>query len=188
MSIQELLVVLNSGRLSKLRINELVNQLEHRPDLVKPLLDEVFRQDKEGEFNASWVFDHLMRKQLAFLVPHIDYFMNGIAKLTTESCMRPMAHTCELLTEAYFRKRQPQFTTIAVDDLEPLVSVCFDWLIGNHKVATKVFAMTSLFYLGFHFTWIHPQLKPVLEDTIAKGTAGYKNRGQKLLATLKNME
>ena len=142
-------------------------------------------EDKEGGFNASWAFDHLMRKKLDFILPFIPEFVHGLKDLTSESCIRPMAHTCQMLMETYFEKKDPSFLK-AVDQekLEVLVEVCFDWLIEDHKVATKVFAMTSLYYLGKKFDWIHPELKSLLQKTIASGTAGYKSRAGKLLHQL----
>ena len=131
------------------------------------------------------VFDHLMRKHLDFVLPFIPEFIHGIQGLTSESCMRPMAHTCQMLTESYFVKQEPRFIkAMDPESLETLVEVCFDWLIEDHKVATKVFSMTSLYYLGKRFEWIHPELKNVLQNTIAQGTAGYKSRAGKLLHQL----
>lgn len=180
---------LNSGRLNKAQIDQMVNELLDLPDLTKVLLEEVFAQDATKEsFNASWVFDHLMRKKLEYLLPHLDIFLEGTSKLKTESCMRPMAHVVELLNIAHFKKKNPKYLkAFTKEQQEQMTSICFDWLIGEHKVATKVFAMTSLFHLGERFDWIRPELKSVLELQIAEGTAGFKNRGGKILDTLKKL-
>ncbi|MDT0621863.1 hypothetical protein [Croceitalea vernalis] len=175
---------LNSGRLSKTEIDELVNELMDYPNLTEMLLQEVFRQDKEHDFNASWVFDHLMRKKLKYLLPHFEFFSKELKNLVSESCLRPMAHTCELITIAYFKGEKEFVNVITNQQLERLVDVCFDWFIGNHKVATKVFAMSSLFELGKRFDWIYPELKIILETTIGNSTAGYKSRGKKTLEKL----
>ncbi|MEM9647779.1 MAG: adenylosuccinate lyase [Bacteroidota bacterium] len=181
----QLHTALNSGRLSKVRIDGLVSQLEGHPELTGKLLHEVFLQDKSDSFNASWVLDHLMRKQLVYLLPHMDAFAKGLSTLTNESAIRPMAHTCEMLCEAYFKIKDPVFTKHISDaHLERIMTACFDWFIGSHKVAAKVFTMSSLYYLGTKFNWVHPELKQILEDTISQGTAGYKNRGKKTLDKL----
>ncbi|UJH67663.1 adenylosuccinate lyase [Allomuricauda sp. SCSIO 65647] len=177
---------LNSGRLSKVQIDGLVAELEQHPELVGHLLQEVFEEDKGDTFNASWTFDHLMRKKLPYLLPFLQPFVDGLETLRSQSCIRPMAHVCELLTIAYFKKKDPAFQkNISDENLEQLVTVCFDWLIGQNKVAAKVFAMTSLSHLGEKFDWVHPELKMVLEQTISSGTAGYKNRAKKTLDRLK---
>ena len=71
MTASELHTRLTSGRLSKEKIMLLVAELHHTPTLVKNLLDVIWIEDKEGTFNASWVFDHLMRKKLDYLLPYI---------------------------------------------------------------------------------------------------------------------
>lgn len=180
---------LNSGRLNKAQIDQLVNELTLHPELTKTLLGEVVVQDSTGEsFNASWVFDHLMRKKLDYLLPHITFFIQGATSLKSESCMRPMAHVMELLNKRYFKKKDSRYIeAITLSHQQQMITLCFDWLIEEHKVATKVFAMTSLFYLGEKHDWVRPELKSVLELQIVKGTAGFKNRGGKILTNLKNL-
>ncbi|WP_422860219.1 hypothetical protein ACOKFD_04885 [Flagellimonas sp. S174] len=185
MTEQQLYSKLNSGRLSKVKINALVGQLEQHPELTLTLLNQVFEQDKIDEFNASWVLDHLLRKRLVYLLPYFEEFTLGLAEMKSESCIRPMAHICQMVTEAYFEKKDKIFIeNISSNQLERIMTACFDWLIGQHKIAAKVFSMTSLYYLGMQFHWIHPELKLVLEETIAKGTSGYKNRAAKTLDRL----
>lgn len=185
MTEQQLHATLNSGRLSKVRIEQLVAKLEHHPELTLSLLNKVFEEDKLDVFNASWVFDHLLRKRLVYLLPHFEEFTLGLAEMKSESCIRPMAHICQMVTEAYFEKKDETFLqTITPNQLERVMTACFDWLIGPHKIAAKVFSMTSLFHLGKQFEWVHPELKLVLEETIANGTSGYKNRAGKTLDKL----
>ncbi|PRX54437.1 adenylosuccinate lyase [Flagellimonas meridianipacifica] len=185
MTEQQLYSILNSGRLSKVKIDSLVRELEKHPGLTLPLMSKVFEEDKIDEFNASWVFDHLLRKRLVYLLPYFEEFTLGLAEMKSESCIRPMAHICQMVTEAYFKKKDKTFIeNIKLNQLERIMTACFDWLIGQHKIAAKVFSMTSLYYLGMQFDWVHPELKLVLEETIAKGTSGYKNRAAKTLDKL----
>lgn len=180
---------LNSGRLNKDQINTLVSELILFPQLTGALLDEVFEQDHNGEsFNASWVFDHLMRKRLTYLLPYLDSYVKRLPNLKSESCTRPMVHVLEMLNTKYFKSKDPTFVrAITPDHQEIMLTVCFDWLIGEHKVAAKVFAMTNLFYLGEKYTWVWPELKSVLEQQIPHGTAGFKSRGGKILNALKKL-
>lgn len=176
---------LHSGRLSKPQIDRLVGELEKHPELTNVLFEAIFVEDREGTFNASWTFDHLMRKKLDYLLPLSDDFANRLGELKTESCIRPMAHVCEMVCMAYFKKKDPAFTQHITDtQLEQVMTVCFDWLISPMNMAPKVFSMTSLFYLGQKFDWVHPELKQVLQETFADGTPGYRNRAKKTLDKL----
>ena len=185
MTENELHIALNSGRLSKAQVDVLVGNLIHQPELAKVLFKAILVEDKEGTFNASWTFDHLMRKKLVYLLPFIDEFLAGLGTLKSESCIRPLAHVCEMVCEAYFKKKDPTFVKNITDDqLEAMLTCCFDWLISPMNMAPKVFSMTSLYYLGLKFPWVHPELKQVLLDTYPSGTTGYQNRAKKTLDKL----
>lgn len=189
MTKEQLITELSTRRISKSEVDRLASSIVNDPSLVPTVLKRVFEEDGTDYFNAAWVFDNAMRRNLRLLLPHVDMFISGLPSLRSESTIRPMAHVCELLTVAYFKKKDALFKKSLSDkDLEQLVTVCFDWLIGKHKVAAKVFAMTSLFYLGEKFDWVHAELKLVLEQTMANGTTGYKNRAQKTLHKLRALE
>ena len=178
---------LNSGRLSKNQIIALVEELLQTPNLVGELLEAIWIEDKENTFNASWTLDHLLRKKLDLILPFVTDFGNGLKNLESESCIRPMAHICEMIVIKRIDRRNLAYKNrIQKKTMEQLVSACFDWLIGSHKVAAKVFAMTSLLHLGTEFKWIHPELKPILENSVNSGTIGYQNRAKKTLLALKN--
>ncbi|MEO0571764.1 MAG: hypothetical protein AAF039_08665 [Bacteroidota bacterium] len=189
MTSEQLKQRLYAKRMGKTKIDSLVMELLEFPELVGTLLNVVLEQDKSKEnFNACWVLDHLMRKRLDYLLPHIDQLITELPQITWETSMRPIARILEALNEAYFVKKEAAFIRrIALEHQETMAEVCFDWLIGEHKVATKVFAMTSLFYLGERFNWVRPELKSVLELQIAGGTAGFKSRGGKILDKLRNL-
>ncbi|MDC6365024.1 MULTISPECIES: hypothetical protein [Flavobacteriaceae] len=185
MTEEQLHTALNSGRISKAQVEQLVDQLLSHPELAGPLFQEVLKEDSEGTFNASWTFDHLMRKKLVYLLPIFDEFVDGLPQLKSESCIRPMAHTCEMIAEAYFKKKDPAFIKNITDEqLDKILTSCFDWLISPMNIAPKVFSMTTLYYLGLKFDWVHPELRLVLEDTFATGTVGYQNRAKKTLDKL----
>ncbi|MGD1946283.1 MAG: hypothetical protein ACFB0A_08505 [Croceivirga sp.] len=189
MTSEELEQRLYAERMDKTKIDSLVVQLLEFPELVGNLLNATLKQDKSKEnFNACWALEHLMRKRLDYLLPHIDRLIALLPQITWESSIRPIARILEALNEAFFIKKEATFiSSITLEHQEIMTEVCFDWLIGEHKVATKVFAMTSLFYLGERFQWIRPELKSVLELQIIDGTAGFKNRGTKTLSLLKEL-
>ncbi|TXJ90974.1 hypothetical protein [Flagellimonas pelagia] len=185
MTEKELHISMTSGRLSKAQVDVLVDQMSPFPELAEQLFNEVLLEDKEGTFNASWTFDNLMRKKLDYLLPFFGTFVGSLSCLKTESCIRPLAHVCEMVCVAYFKKKDLAFVKNITDEqLEQMMTCCFDWLISPMNMAPKVFSMTSLYYLGMKFSWVHPELKQVLLDTCPTGTTGYQNRAKKTLDKL----
>ena len=65
MQAEELHSKLSKKRLSKSEVNDLTNELLNYPELVLPLIQHVFQEEKEGVVMASWVLDHLLRKDLS---------------------------------------------------------------------------------------------------------------------------
>ncbi|MEM6893360.1 MAG: hypothetical protein AAF554_06675 [Bacteroidota bacterium] len=185
MRAEELHVKLSQKRLSKPEVDGLTNKLLNCPELVLPLIQHVFREEKEGLFMASWALDNLLRKNLSLLLPHIDFFIAGLPEMQSDSSIRPMAHCCEMLLIKIYEKKDPVYQkAINKGHKDVLLSTNFDWLIGPYRAATKVFAMTNVYYLGKDFDWVHPELTSVLQDTLSKGSTAYQNRGSKILKRL----
>ena len=65
-----------------------------------------------------------------------------------------------------------------------MIEVGFDWLIGNQKVAVKVYAMEMLFLLGKNIDWVRQELQLIIELNITKESAAYKARGKKILSLI----
>jgi len=182
---EKLHISLHSGRLSKAKVDQLVDELMFQPNMVGSLLEEILVEEQEGTFNASWTFRHLMQKKLDYLLPFLNEFTEMLGNLKSEATIRSMACVCEMVCITYFKKEDPAFQkNISDEQLEKIMTACFDWLISPMNMAPKVFSMTSLYYLGLKLDWVHPQLRLTLEDTYASGTTGYKNRAKKTLDKL----
>lgn len=151
-------------------------------DTMPRLLEYCFRDDSRLSYKALWVLEFVCREDLSALYPHLDYFFEHLHKAKLDQAVRPVAMICELLTLAYYKKKdanlQPLFTQ---RHKEAMTECCFDWMITEQKVACQARAMTSLYLLGTEFEWIHPELKPIIETNIHSGSAGYKARGKSIL-------
>ena len=134
---------------------------------------------------ACWVLGHLLREDLSLLLPHVVFFIVGLPKIQSDSSIRPMAHCCEMILVKEYAKKDPN-NTKAINNAhkEILLSTNFDWLIGPYRAATKVFAMTNVYYLEKDFDWVHPELTSVLQETLSEGSTAYQNRGSKILKRL----
>lgn len=149
-------------------------------------MDIAFDVDDPISNRACWVIEFTAKENLAFLFPYLNYFTQNLNRVHLDSSVRPLAKICEFLIKAYFSKNDPEVRKVLTENyLERITTACFDWLIGDHKVAAKAYSMTSLLLLGRKFSWIHPELKMVLEQNYASGSAAYKARARHTLAKLK---
>lgn len=156
------------------------------PDLIPPLMEIVFMVDDPISIKACFALEYTAKNNLLPILPHLDLFTENLNVLRHESAIRPMAKMCELLLLDYYKKTG-SITQGHIKDIhmERMATACFDWLIGDHKVATKAHSMTSLLLLGNKYAWIHPELKMVVEQNYAHGSAAYKARARHTLAKLK---
>lgn len=155
------------------------------PDLIRPLLEIIFKDENPISCRGSWVLEFTLKKKLYYIYPHLNFLTSNISGVRLDSSVRPLAKICEFLAKAYFSKTKNEAQkALQEKHLEDIAAACFDWLIGDYKVAAKAYSMTSLLLLGRKFNWIHPELKMVLEQNYAEGSAAYKARARMTLAKI----
>ena len=159
--------------------------IQDTPDLVNPIIDIAYQYKDPISSKACWAIEFAARQDLRFIDNHLDKFLDGMTGVQFDSSVRPMAKICELLILEYYRPNNDvNPSKLSKLHLEQIATACFDWLIGDHKVAPKAYSITCLYHLGKTFDWIHPELKMVLENDYPRGSAGYKARARQVLANL----
>lgn len=186
MTSDELYEALNYVNHSRAKRSEMAKLVSNNPKLVGPLLDVAFQVDEPISSKACWVMEFTAKENLPYIFSLLNKFTDNLEKVHLESSVRPIAKICEYLCIAYFKKKDPETQkNLTSQHLEKISAACFDWLIGDYKVASKAYSMTSLLLLGQKFDWIHPELKMVLEQNYATGSAAYKARARMTLAKIK---
>jgi len=171
---------------SKEKRKEMASLIINNSSLIKPLLEIAFSVNDPISCKACWVLEFTAKEKLNYMFPHLDYITENASKLNSDSAIRPIAKIYEYLILSYF-SRTLNITQGALNKkhLEHITTNCFDWLIGDYKVAAKAYSMTCLQLLGTKYDWIHPELRLVLEQNYASGSAAYKARARMALAKIK---
>lgn len=164
--------------------NTMALEVIARPGQFPYLLEVAFHRHDEIGSRACWIVEFVCKKDLGILQPYLDTFLAGLSDLREESSIRPMAKICELLCEAENRKKSAGPAPLHPEQKERLIEVCFDWLIGDHKVATKAYSMRCLYLLGRDIPWVRENLRAVLLQHIGSGSAAYKARAKQILEAL----
>lgn len=184
--LHEALNYVNHSREKRLEMAQLILDTPH---LVHPLLEIAFDVSDPISFRACWVLEYTLKQHLSYLFPYIDLFTAQVHTVQLDSSIRPMAKICECLIISYFSKKKTDTQNILKEEhLEKITTTCFDWLIGDHKVAAKAYSMTSLFLLGKKYPWVHPELRMVLEQNYHQGSAAYKARARHTFEKLKKFK
>ncbi len=189
MTTENLVSLLNSCDTSIVKRQSVSKAIIENPQGMLPLMSLAFSDNKIIASKACWIVEFVAKQDLRMLLEHIDYFCENIHKLRDDSSVRPMAKICEILVLSFFKSKD-SFTreVLTEEHFEHITTACFDWLIGNYKVASKAYSMTSLFYLGKKTDWIWPELRLVIEQDYAKGSAAYQARGRQVLGWIKKQK
>ena len=162
--------------------NEVTNIVFNKRHSISPLMEIAFEDNGLISSKACWILEFVAKKNLQLILINIDGFTMGMSKVQLDSSVRPIAKICEILMKAFFSKSKNDVQTKLKDyHLEKITTCCFDWLIGETKVAAKAYSMTSLYLLSKKFEWIRPELQMILEQNYSLGSAAYKARARHIL-------
>ena len=185
MDIKELYKRLDYVNHSREKRQEMANLVLANPQVVAPLLKIAFDADQAISSRACWVLEFTAKKKLEYLFKHLDYFTTNLGVVHLDSSVRPIAKICEYLILSYYSKTENETQkALSKKHLERITTACFDWLISNQKVAAQAYSMTCLLLLGRTFDWVHPELKMIVEQNYAAGSAAYKARARMILAKI----
>jgi len=162
--------------------------LSHHEDFHL-LLEVLFETNYKLHHKAAWTLEFVLEEKLEWIAPHFDYFTKNIKHLSHQSSIRPITKICKWIAHAYVKKENPIFIqSLSIQNINEIVEAGFDWMIGNHKVASKVYTMVALYYFGKlpleDLNWIHPELKHIILQNISIESPAYKSQGKKILGLL----
>lgn len=174
--------VLNTVDHSREKRKHFANLILENPALLPDLLHICAQVDDQISCRASWGLEFLCKHDLNTILPYLDQLISIVPNVYQHPAVRPMAKIFEYLSIAYYQKKNPKVREfLTTTHRKKITELCFDWIITDQKVASKAYAMTSLYLLGTEFEWVHPELKITLENTYNTGSAAYKARSRMVL-------
>jgi hypothetical protein len=177
--IEQLELIENAKRVNRLRVSNLVL---NNPKLFPHLLELSFDVTTKKSIKAAWILELVCTEKLDWLAPHLNYFTKNIKYLKFDSAIRPVAKICMFLAKAFDSKKEISIKNyLTKTHIDKIIETGFDWMINKHKVATKAYTMETLLLFGKNYSWVHTELKLILEQNMASESPAYKARGRMTL-------
>jgi hypothetical protein len=151
------------------------------PALLSDLMDFALDVEDKNHHKACWILELVMEKNIEWLSPHLDRFCEALSKFTQDGAARSVSKICMFAATRHLKTND----LLSGQHLKKITEACFDWLIGDAKVATKAYAMRALLQTGKLQTWIYPELKIVLEMGYAQHSAAYQAASKEILKQIK---
>ncbi len=178
--IKELNAIKSMSKSHRDKISSIVLKEE---TLFKSLIEITFDYKNETSVKAALILEIVCEHRLDWIAYSLPYFTKNIGNLENDSAIRPAAKICNLIAQDINSKFDSPIKIIATQQqLEQIIETCFYWLRKEDtKVATKAHAMEALYFLGLKNSWIHYELKMILEKNIPDESPAYETRGKKIL-------
>lgn len=168
MDIQEALQAEHSKAQSE-RIAEYVG---NDPVRFAELMESFLSEDKELSRRAGWALSHCTDRHPTLVEP---YLADMIRNLRREVHVAVKRHTVRALQEV----------EIPDELLGEAADICFGYLADHHEaIAVKVFAMTVLANICRREPDLGNELRLLIEEQMPYASAGFRNRGKRILAGL----
>ena len=163
---------------------EVSKEILENPSLFSELILICFSQEDKNNHKACWILEFVSYEELLWLQPHLDFFCSNLKVLKDESSLRPIAKVVQLLVKSHYKKGE-NCINLSEENLQNCIEASFDWLINDVKVATKAYSIRTLYILGNHYEWIHPELKNIIEKDFGDHSAAYKAVAKEVLKKIK---
>ena len=159
--------------------------VEH-PNWIFIVLEKMGAVDDKNSDMSARVLELACKQDLRLLFLCLDEFTELLPKLKLDGSIRASAKIIEMLCVASFVKINPLYIKkLNEKHLEQFTESCFDWMITDKAIAIQAHSMYALYLLGSKFDWIHSELKQLIKRHLPQGSAGYKNRGKKIINAIK---
>jgi len=164
----------------------LVNSVIKNKSWILILLHNINDIENNNSSFSARILELSCKKELGLLLPYLDEFVAIIPKLKLDASIRASAKIIELLTIKYFLQKADIYrNSLTNSHLELFTENCFDWMINKKAIAIQAHSMYALYLMGKIYDWVHPELITMIERNLPKGSAGYKNRGKKVINAIK---
>lgn len=159
-------------------------EILENPSLFDELVSICFSPQDKNNHKACWILEFVSYEKLDWLQPHLDFLFSNLKILKDDSSIRPVAKVVQLLVKSHYKKDENNIS-LSEENLQDCIEASFDWLINDVKVATKAYSIRTLYVLGNHYDWIHPELKIILDKDYGDHSAAYKAVAREVLKKIK---
>jgi len=144
------------------------------PDLLVDLIQITIDTCDKNHFKAVWITEMIAETNTELLADFTSNLIASFSKCKHQSAVRGMTRV------AYFLSTSKKIT-LKESEEEKVIETCLDWLIGDAKVAPKVYAMNTLCHFAKKHNWINEELHSIIEKDFALQSAGYKAAAKEVL-------
>lgn len=148
-----------------------------RPHQIPKLVNLAQTSNGRLQIMAFAILDEIAESNISLLAP----FLNSLLKLFPLVTHQSPVRCCSRIAMFFLARSLTDPNLVSPDEKKILCDQCFDWLISNNRVAAKVNAMYGLSAAAKSDCKIYDMLIPIIENSFAGSSPGYKAAVRKVL-------
>jgi len=167
-SFRELLKIRNSKEVS----SQVIRAIKKEPSRMQELMDCFFDEDLRLCQSAAMPTGMIADFDPELIIPYLEQMLNNLDTPHHDAVIRNTFRTLQNID--------------IPEELEGLAfEKAFDFLLNpQNAIAIRVFAMTVCGNIALKYPELKHELVPVIEEQMPHGSAGFKNRGSRVLKAL----
>lgn len=154
--------------------NGLRDYVLENPESLAELVQFATDLSNKNHYKGVWIIEMLAETHASLLEPFADAICDTISLYKHESAIRGMSRV------AYFLSTSKVISLNEIQQ-EKFIEINLDWLIGDAKVAPKMYAMHTLLHYSKKQDWIKEELKNTINKDFHQQSAGYKAAAREVL-------
>lgn len=154
--------------------NNLKKLVLDNTNLLVDLIKMALNLSDKNHYKAVWIVEMIAETDALLLQPFVENLIEKFSKCKHESAIRGMSRV------AYFIATSKIISTTENQN-EKIIEYCLDGLIGDAKVAPKVYNMYTLLFYSAKYDWLKEELKNIIEKDYATQSAAYKAAAREVL-------
>lgn len=164
--------------------DEISREIISKPELFQDLLNIAFDTNDLNHYKACWILELVLENNIDWVLPYLGKFCQSLQTYSHDGAIRSISKICMFTAKRHLKKSNPQQQFLSENQLQQISEACFDWLISDKKVASKAYAMRTLFEIGKIQDWIHPELKEILSKDFPHHSPAYKAASKDILKNI----
>jgi len=158
--------------------------LEH-PETLTYLLSIAFDVSDKNHYKACWILELVVEKQLHLIEMHLKKFCKIVSQYKHDGAVRSISKICWFLMQKQTKEIRKNNHFLTKTEVKNITEACLDWLIGDTKVASKVYAMRALFEFGKLNAAVYPELRDIIEKDFSLHSPAYQSAAKDILKRLR---
>ena len=153
----------------------------NHPELLPVLMEIALDINNKNHYKACWTLELVLEHNINWLSDYLDDICKKLPRYKHEGAIRSISKICMFSAKQHLKNKKKDAIFLTQNQSQQIIETCFDWLINDTKVASKVYAIRALFEFGKLQEWIYPELQEILTKDFAHHSPAYQSASKEIL-------